>query len=171
MKSVIIELLDSQLSDRVNIFEKKQNFVILNDLHGKHMRLILSKTNNGKFYIEFLISDEGIIYDGAITNIEYSYDELLEKLDDLLYLYSDKITLYVALVQYDFYVNKLEADNSMMYGSRPLFVKIIDGDGVSYPNVVSKRYLINQNGNEVIGIGIPTSVFDQVVEIAGTIKQ
>ena len=171
MKSIIIELLDSQLSDRINIFEKEQDFVILRSLEGKQMHLILSKTTNGKFYIEYLTSDKGIVYDGAITNIKYSYNELLEKLGDLLEPYGDEITLSVALVQYDYFVDKLQADNGMMFNNRPVFVKIIDGDGVSYPNVASKRYLIDQNGNEVVGIGIPTSVFDQVVEIAGTIKQ
>lgn len=167
---VIIEMLDSQLSDRIHIFEKEQNFVILRKLDGKQMCLILSKTNNGKFYIEFLTSDKGIVYDGAITNIKYSYDELLEKLDDLLSPYGDEITLSVALIQYDFYVSKLKADNSMMFGNRPLFVKIIDGDGVSYPNVASKRYVFDEHDQEIVGIGIPTSVFDCTVEIAGTLK-
>lgn len=172
MKNAIVEMLNKQLSDRIDVFEKEQEFSIIGELGGKEIRLVVSKTKDRKFYIEALLSSNASDLYYCDDRYPYSYDELLEKLDDLLSLCGENIVLLVALAQYDYYVGKLEYDEPISEATnKPLFVKIIGGNKKPLPNALASRNVINEDGEEVKGISIPGYVYSISFEYAGTIKK
>lgn len=171
MRSAVVVILDEQLSSRINIFEKVQEFGIIGAVGGNQMRLVISKTKDGKFYIEYLVPLRNTM-GYRLDNYPYSYDELLEKLSNLLIVYGDNVILSVALVQYDFYVSKLEYSNGVSQDSNnPSYVRIIDGDKIAYPKMPSIRNIVNEKGEEVQGISIPGDVLGCNIEYTGTIKE
>ena len=171
MKNLLTSMLDKYLSDKTGVFERKQEFGFVCGDWKEHWCLILSKTKDNKYYIEHLVSlDRGTGYRG--NNCKYSYNEMLEELDELFDECGSDVAMTVVLIQYDYYVGRLESSDLVHQNTnKPSYVKIINENGTAYPNLPSLRTVTNEYGEEVEGISIPEKLFGYMLEYAGTIKE